>query len=360
MEKKLEAFLYDRLSNRVFARDHDKYIFLISYIVCIFTMLMHLALTIFLLVIQVWPLFSLGLFGILIDILLLRMVDKGKYLVFGLLFSACAMFFTLASAFYIGTNNLIIVYLLVTLLVQILIPYTRISVRAFVVFLLWACMIALIFINRYMPPIRDIGDANGILTLINMQVVFWGTVTQLTIRNTISNAIIRFNESELEKSLNDAHTDPLTGLYNRRYANTFFERLRSGQIEQLWCVAMLDIDNFKLLNDTHGHQAGDEVLVWLGDLIKTTLRKTDLVFRWGGEEFLILLKDVEVPIAFQILDKLRNRLESKTIASHVCDLKITVTIGVCQLLIDNVERSIDTCDRLMYEGKALGKNTVVM
>jgi diguanylate cyclase (GGDEF)-like protein len=84
------------------------------------------------------------------------------------------------------------------------------------------------------------------------------------------------------------------------------------------------------------------------------------VFRWGGEEFLILLKDIDVITAFNILDKLRGRLESKHLETHGKILNVTVTIGVSPLDIDNIEQSIEESDRLMYKGKASGKNIVVM
>ena len=123
---------------------------------------------------------------------------------------------------------------------------------------------------------------------------------------------------------------------------------------------MLDIDDFKVLNDTYGHELGDDVLKHLSDSITSSLRKTDVVFRWGGEEFLILLKDVDVSTAYRLLDKLRGKLESGNLEINDMTLNYTVTIGVCALDPQNVKQSIDTSDRLMYKGKALGKNRVVM
>jgi len=360
MRKKLELVLYRLLSRHSFASDHEKYLYLISFAACTYAVSMNFFLLIFHLAVNVMPLFFISLLGFLIDILCFWLVEKGHYLPFGLLISGTVILHVLATTICIGTKNLVIVYLLVTLMMQFIIPYASTSVRAVVIVALWASMIALIFLGHHLTPLRDIGDAYGALAMFNIHLAFFGTGIQLTIGNTIWEAIVRFNHEALEKSKSDANTDPLTGLFNRRYADTFFNKLSKGQLEQVWCVAMLDIDDFKLLNDAYGHLVGDDVLMFISNFIRTNLRRTDLVFRWGGEEFLILLKDAELSNAFRLLDKLRDKLASKNIESHDKVLKVTVTIGVCPLDIYNVEKSIETCDQLMYEGKDLGKNIVVM
>lgn len=360
MIKKVEIFLYNRLLERSFINDHEKYLFLISLAACIYAVTMHVFLLCFYLVLGILPLFTLYFTGFLIDILLFWLVRKRHYPLFGVLLSASVMVHTVLSAISIGINNLVIMYPLVTLMMQIIIPYARMRIRSVVIFILWVCMIALVFIDHNMVPIWDIGEANTVLAVFNIQLAFLAILIQLTIGNTIMNTIMKANHKELEKSKDQANMDSLTGLFNRRYATMFFERLSKEQDEQTWCVAMLDIDDFKLVNDTHGHQVGDGVLISLGNIIKTNLRKTDVIFRWGGEEFLILLKDVDVPIAFQTLDKLRRKIAEETLETHGKTIKITVTIGVCPLDAHNVEQSVHMSDLLMYKGKASGKNTVIM
>ncbi|NLJ70197.1 MAG: GGDEF domain-containing protein [Clostridiaceae bacterium] len=360
MMKKLERFLYSRLSRHSFENEHEKFLYLISYVACTYAASMNFFLFFFHLAINVIPLLIISLADFMIIILCFWLVERGYYLPFGLLLSGTVIIHTLATAVCIGTNNLVIVYLLVTLMMQIIIPYASKLVRTVVIVVLLASMIAIVLIGHYLSPFWDIGDSYGVLAMFNIHLAFFGTVIQLTIRNTIWDTILKFNEKELEKRKGEANTDPLTGLFNRRYADNFFNKLSNGQIEPVWCIAMLDIDDFKLINDTYGHQIGDLVLKLLSSLIKTSLRKTDYVFRWGGEEFLILIKDIDVSVAFNILDKLRARLESETVVIHDNVLKITVTIGVCSLDVHNVEQSIDECDRLMYKGKVSGKNQVIM
>ncbi len=360
MREKLEKFLYRHLPHDEHLSDDEKYLFLISFLASTYAISMQFFVFVFHLFTGVLPLFFLYLGGFLIDILLFWLVRKYSYLQFGILLTTVVIVETLVSAIYIGTDNFIIVYLIVTLMMQIIIPYASSRVRALMVLALWGSMVALVMINHYLVPIRDIGDANATLAFFNIHLAFFGTIIQLTIGNVIWDLIRNINQEKLEESINQAHTDALTGLFNRRYADTFFNKLSTSHLDEEWCVAMVDIDDFKVLNDTHGHRVGDDVLRFLSDFIKSKLRKTDVVFRWGGEEFLIFLKDVNAAIAFRILDKLRGKLELEDIETHDKILKVTVTIGVCPLDISDIEQSIDTCDHLMYEGKAAGKNIVVM
>ncbi len=360
MKKKLETFLYGRLSRHAITDDHEKYLYLISFAACTFIFSMHFFLLFLHLAVNLLSLFIMYLISFLVDFVLFWLVERGRYQPFGLLLSGVVIVNTLVSAVCIGTRNLVIVYLLVTLMMQIIIPYASTRIRGLVISALWASMVATILINSHMTPLHDIGHANGVLAMFNVHLAFFGTIIQLTVGNSIRDTILRYNRAELEKSKGEANTDPLTGLFNRRYAGKFFDKLTSGQLEQVWCVAMVDIDDFKLLNDAHGHLAGDDVLMFISNLLRSNLRRTDLVFRWGGEEFLILLKDANISAAFLILDNLRAKLASENIETHGETLNVTITIGVCPLDIDDVEGSIDRCDHLMYEGKALGKNRVVM
>ncbi len=362
MRKKLEAFLYRHLSRGLIesASDDEKYLYLVSMLACTYAAAMNFCLMLFHAITNVWPLFFISLAGFLSNILLFDQVNKRHYLSFGVLLSGVVIIHALVTAIYIGTNNFVIVYLFVTLMMQILIPYASVRVRTLMVVALWGSMVAIVFINHCMTPIRDIGEANTTLAFFNIHLAFFGTLIQLTLGNTVRDVIAEANRKKLEESKNEANTDPLTGLFNRRYAEVFFKMLSAGQLEQLWCVAMLDIDDFKLLNDNNGHRAGDGILTMISDFIKENLRRRDLVFRWGGEEFLLLLKDVDVDTAFYTLDKLRSKIELKDFETHDKVLNITVTIGVCPLDIHHIEQSIDTSDRLMYKGKAMGKNRVVM
>jgi diguanylate cyclase (GGDEF)-like protein len=360
MIEKLQAFLYRQLSRRSFKSDNAKFLFLISYAACFYATGMQLFLLFFYLAVGILPLLFASICLLLIDMLLFRLVRKGHYTPFGILISVTVIIFTMLTAICIGSDNFVILYLFVPFVMQVIIPYASVRARVLMAIALWACMISLIFIQRYMTPVCDIGEANFILTMFNIHLAIFGIAIQLTAGNIIWDVITKFRVDELKKFKIESHTDPLTGLFNRRYADIFFEKLKTGQAEQKWCVAILDIDDFKLINDTYGHHVGDGVLVLISNIVKTSLRKTDLVFRWGGEEFLILLKDVDISVAFHILNKIRGNLASENLETHGKILKLTVTIGSCPLDIHNVEQSIEICDRLMYQGKNSGKNVVII
>ncbi len=361
IHNKLKKFFYSHLLHRLPESDDEKYLYLISFVACGFSASMHLFFLIFYYVINDLTLFFFCVFGLLTDVLLFWMVGRRRYLLFGVSLSAVVITYVLNSTLYIGTDNLIIVYLLVTFIMQLIIPYASVRVRSLVIFALWASMMAVIMIGYYVTPLRNIGkEVNTILGIFNIHLAFFGILIQLSIGNIIRGVIEKFNLEKLNISTHEANTDPMTGLFNRRYADKFFKRLSSDQRKQVWCVAMLDIDELKPLNDTYGHQAGDDILISVSNFISESLRKSDLVFRWGGDEFLLLLKDVDVSTAFAILEKLRYKLESQAFKTHGKTFKITVTIGVCPLNIYDIEQSIDTCDHLMYRGKISGKNVVVM
>lgn len=359
MVGKVEIFLNKFLSHHSIKDDDEKYLFLFSNAACAYAAFAHLFLVFFHLAVGILPLFFIYTVGFLTDLLIFKLISKRYYVLSGILLSVEVMFHAISSAIGTGADKLFILYLLVTFVMQVIIPYARVSIRVLMGVALWACMMALLFIQYRMTPLWDIErTASIIIILFNIHLSIIAIAIQLTIGNIIRAMIMKLKSVELEELKNESNTDMLTGLFNRRYADIFFERLSVSYADLNWCIAMLDIDDFKLINDNYGHRFGDEVLVLIGRFIKTNLRKTDLVFRWGGEEFLILLKDIDVSGAFDILDKMRSNIASENLEVHGKNLKVTATIGVCPLDIHNVKQSIDTCDSLMYRGKALGKNMV--
>lgn len=158
-----------------------------------------------------------------------------------------------------------------------------------------------------------------------------------------------------------ARIDPLTGLANRRYA---LERLnaeisRSSRHEEPFCLAMADIDDFKLFNDTHGHEGGDVVLKSVADMLLASVRREDMVARWGGEEFLLMFPRLSLDGAVKAAEKLRAAVESCSPEYGGKALRVTVTIGVAGYdhALD-LDANISRADGAMYEGKRASKNRV--
>lgn len=178
----------------------------------------------------------------------------------------------------------------------------------------------------------------------------------------------RFQErlrSTYEISLSMALTDSLTGLYNRRYLEVHLEKLiqQNAQNNKSMAVIMIDIDHFKLVNDTHGHNVGDEVLKVFADRLTKNLRSFDLVARLGGEEFVAILPDVSPQRAYTVAERLRKSIADEKIPCSVEGGLLQVTTSVGGAIINNGGHSIpavlERADKCLYEAKHLGRNCTV-
>ncbi len=162
---------------------------------------------------------------------------------------------------------------------------------------------------------------------------------------------------------NHANRDFLTGLYNRRY---FFENMHeyieNNENDEKFAVAMIDIDFFKKVNDTYGHDTGDEVIVQLSEILRTNTNHRDLVSRFGGEEFCIVLKDIDQANALAILERLRAEIETTTIITHKKEtINFTVSIGATIYNEeDGLDEAINQADMMLYKAKQNGRNQVIM
>ncbi|MDE2354346.1 MAG: GGDEF domain-containing protein, partial [Betaproteobacteria bacterium] len=173
---------------------------------------------------------------------------------------------------------------------------------------------------------------------------------------------IRRLEEELEQVSELVRADQLTGTLNRRGLDEMLERetARADRSKDSLSVVLLDIDNFKLLNDTMGHQAGDQALMHVSDVIRESLRPSDSVARYGGEEFLVVLPGSGVNEAAEIIGRLQRLLTKKLFVYNGEPLLITFSAGVAARLPGEVvDEVIERADQAMYKAKAAGKNRVV-
>lgn len=157
--------------------------------------------------------------------------------------------------------------------------------------------------------------------------------------------------------------DQLTGLHNRRFLDEIADKIsaQTSRRKSSIGILMVDVDFFKQVNDTYGHDAGDRVLTRICEVIKKTVRQADIVVRFGGEEILVLLVDVELGYAMQVAEKVRQRIENEEIQIKNGTLKKTVSIGVSEYPddIDKLWHCIKYSDVALYEAKATGRNKVV-
>lgn len=164
-------------------------------------------------------------------------------------------------------------------------------------------------------------------------------------------------------------TDALTGLYNRRYLDQRIsaEYARAHRYQHPLSVLMLDIDHFKRLNDTHGHQAGDLALQFISGLILDSVREADIAARYGGEEFIVIAPDTGIPEAGNLAERIRSRIQShelrlaKSGQGHQT-LHVTISIGVAELTtgMASGEQLIQCADEALYQAKQSGRNRTVI
>ncbi len=164
-------------------------------------------------------------------------------------------------------------------------------------------------------------------------------------------------------------TDALTGLYNRRYLDRRLDEefARAQRYALPLAVLLLDIDHFKRVNDSYGHQTGDQVLSDLGKLALSTARNTDIAARYGGEEFLVIAPNTPAASAEVLAERLRKIVASHTLsvaggASQPVALEVTVSVGVADLGrgINSPQELVRRADEALYRAKQAGRNRVVV
>jgi two-component system, cell cycle response regulator len=180
-------------------------------------------------------------------------------------------------------------------------------------------------------------------------------------------ADVRQSNQQLEAAIKRveemAATDPLTGLYNRRHFQTmlqqlFAESLRYGSDLS---VVMIDLDGYKQLNDSLGHQMGDQILVLVGNIFRETLRKSDVAARYGGDEFILLLPRADAQEAARLVSRIRDEYRARSREMTSRDKGMTMSIGIAGVRANQpagVDEFIAIADAALYQSKANGRDRV--
>jgi len=203
------------------------------------------------------------------------------------------------------------------------------------------------------------------LTLVNDDIISLIRYANIIITFSFLGYVAYFYINTADKAENRlfrlATTDPLTGLFNRRHQVDVieYERKQFKRSGKTFSFILADIDDFKAINDIHGHDAGDRILINISKLLLRTLREQDSTARWGGEEYLILLPNTPLDQAVEIAERIKQAITSDNINNNGNNISLTITMGISEYR--NGE-SIDACimraDEALYRGKKNGKDRI--
>lgn len=207
----------------------------------------------------------------------------------------------------------------------------------------------------YYCYLGTVGNARSLSDLLNM--------VMCAVLMLVFVHLYEVRREEAEQRLADmAQTDALTGLANRssfqsRLVRTIAESERNGTG---FALVIMDIDHFKMVNDTLGHEAGDLVLASISRCLTERLRSTDFVARLGGEEFGLILRDVRPGVAYDLMEELRQRIANRTLKYGDANIRVTACFGIAQWPENgqDAESLFRAADRCLYRGKRAGRNCV--
>jgi polar amino acid transport system substrate-binding protein len=199
---------------------------------------------------------------------------------------------------------------------------------------------------------------------LNVKLEYVISITIFVILSLIFPAAVGYRLLENDEKMKEeikrlSEEDYLTKLYNRRIIHEIIEKeiIRSSRYDSAFSIILLDIDDFKSINDTYGHNTGDKVLIQFSKTLTQTIREADIAGRWGGEEFLVICPETNIDGATALAEKLRVNIENCRFANAG---NVTASFGVAGMRhADNVKSLIQRADNSLYSAKEAGKNCVV-
>lgn len=225
-------------------------------------------------------------------------------------------------------------------------------------------------VEQYAQRIRETSDVGEIIHILDSVL---GETRDLRYSNEMYNAQEQVRQAEkqieslkleLEQLREQVHVDPMTGAFNRRGLDMVYAReaARADRNENMLCAVLIDLDNFKQINDSYGHQFGDEVLIQFVKTAKKSLRPSDVIARYGGEEFVILLPDTTTESVVWIMQRLQNNFSKHALADSNGDpVQITFSGGIAdRRLCESQQSLLKRADEALYLAKNSGKNRVVV
>ena len=211
-------------------------------------------------------------------------------------------------------------------------------------------------------PLTSEGTVIGAIVLSHRTAGAWSATTRRLLNGAAAEASSALSRAYSQRAVEaQASTDALTGLPNRRYFDEFCSLLaRRRRADDAVGVLMIDIDKFKVLNDTHGHATGDEVLRAVGGAIIAAVREDDVPARYGGEEFVVLLRNPTPEVAFDVGERVRAAVAALDLQRlGVRAVSVSVGVAVARRADQSIDDLIEQADRALYRAKRSGRDKVV-
>lgn len=262
---------------------------------------------------------------------------------------------------YFGWNSGAQQFITVLLVLCFFSSYGKYKLKIYYAIALGIFRIYLYFVSHNTPSAAAYDDRlSYILQIINTAAIFWCISVIAYIfgkeSRSLEYKLVTYN-SKLE---DQANTDALTELYNRRKAWEYLhEVIESGKHDYI-SICICDIDFFKKVNDSYGHDMGDVVLKQLAKTMKDTLEKYSFIARWGGEEFLIVFPDQNGDESFMLLSRLQDNIRAMQFTSGEKTFKVTMTFGLAEYDFNlGLDNALKEADEKLYMGKANGRDQIV-
>jgi len=224
-------------------------------------------------------------------------------------------------------------------------------------------------VGEHTSRVKEISDELHDVTSdgsVKIDQVVLDTVTKMvaaneSLQSKLADAEQRLQQqaAEIETHAADARTDQLTRIHNRRAFDDEMQRrfVEWKRIRSPYCLFMVDVDHFKRFNDIHGHQAGDQVLRGVARVLKETMREMDVVCRYGGEEFAVIMPATEGEVAKQGAERARTAIDAATFEFEGTPFHVTASVGLAQITIDeDTQQLIRRADEALYASKEAGRN----
>ena len=327
------------------------------YIIVLFISTLALTFTIILLVVAFFAnnlqLAVLNAFCLLTSLCVLYINRQGRHSLAIGLFCLCVYLYTTSAVILFGWQSGFQYYLIP--LTTMIFLHRDFKSKYLVVFGVFLFSTFLLLHTFSTPALNEHKNLNAFLHIFNTFNVFLAlAVVNYYFRTSVFNLINRLDKT--------SKTDMLTGLMNRRSMNIELIRYcnMTERYQQSSSILLIDIDEFKKINDGFGHVAGDSILKQFANLLTLGIRETDLLARWGGDEFLLLAPFTDLKSAGKLAESLREAIQLTDFHFENKLLNLSITIGVSELLPDrSMEESLKKVDQLLYQGKSMGRDQVI-